>query len=145
MKFIRIVLKVLPFTYMSFIWLLSSKPADAYIEFRVYDGFIKESLHLVEFGILYGLFVLYFLVDGKLTMKTSIFSAIVASMWGLIDEIHQSFVPYRSADVIDLVKDVIGVIVGFIIVHFSYIKRKNRLGAWMDRLAFTVNKERKQF
>lgn len=142
MKIMRLIIKVLPFIYMGLIWLLSSKPADAYVTFRAYDGLIKESLHLVEFGILYGLFVLFFLVDGKLTIKTSVFSAIVASLWGVTDEIHQYFVPYRSATVIDVVKDIIGVVACYLIVHFSYIKKKNKLGIWMDQFAKVVNRGR---
>ena len=32
---------------------------------------------------------------------------LILALYGLTDEIHQSFVPYRSATVIDLVKDVL--------------------------------------
>lgn len=134
MKLLRFLIKIAPFCYMLFIWYLSSQPADQVVEFKVYDSFIKESLHLVEFGILYFLFVFSFLIDGKLTKKTSIFVAIVSCLWGVIDEIHQSFVPYRSATFIDVVKDVIGVLVGYWIVHRSYILKKNKLGKLMERV-----------
>jgi len=132
MRLLGLLIKLLPILYMGLIWLLSSKPADAYVTFKVYDGLIKESLHLVEFGALYALLALSFLIDGNLTKKTSILSAVVATFWGLLDEIHQYFVPYRSATVIDFVKDVIGVTIGYWIVHVSYIVKKNKFGLLMD-------------
>ncbi|NQD68647.1 hypothetical protein HP456_22325, partial [Bacillus haikouensis] len=57
---LKYVLTAAPFLYMMLIWILSSNPDDAVIRFpdNTVDRFIKESLHLIEFAILYGLFVL---------------------------------------------------------------------------------------
>lgn len=135
MKIFRWVLKVIPFLYMGLIWFLSSKPADAYVRFSYADSLIKESMHLIEFAILYVLFVLFLAVDGKLTKKANWISAVVACLYGLTDEIHQFFVPYRSCTVIDLIKDVTGVTVCFIIVYRGYFLHKNRVGSWLTRLS----------
>lgn len=134
MKLFRWAFSIAPFLYMGLIWLLSSKPSDAYVRFSFADSIIKESLHLVEFAILYVLFVLFFAAHGKLTKKANVFSAIVSCLYGLTDEIHQSFVPYRSATIIDLVKDVIGVTVCYIIVYRGYFLQKNRVGRLLERL-----------
>lgn len=119
---------------MGLIWIMSSMPADAVVNFSVADNLIKESLHLVEFAILYLLFVLFLLVDGKLSLRSNLIVALIACLWGLTDEIHQSFVPYRSATVIDLVKDVIGVAVCYWIVHRSFLAGENKLGRAMKRV-----------
>lgn len=119
-------IRFLPFVYMMMIWMMSSMPANAIVELphSSTDRFIKESLHLVEFAILYLLLVAAHLTTGKFSLRWSIIFAVIASLYGLVDEIHQSFVPARSATVIDVVKDVIGVIVAAYFVHRSYHKHK---------------------
>jgi len=53
----------------------------------------------------------------------------VAILYGLVDEIHQSFMPYRSATVIDFVKDTLGVLVLSHFMHHAYFSGKfTRLG-----------------
>jgi VanZ family protein len=98
---------------MTLIWTLSGLPHNAVVELpdSAVDRFIKESLHLVEFGILYVLLVLAALTADRLTPALNAFLAIFACFYGILDEIHQSFVPYRSATLIDAVKDITGVLV----------------------------------
>ncbi|MCM3707293.1 MULTISPECIES: VanZ family protein [Cytobacillus] len=110
---VKWIIRVLPFLYMVLIWILSSMPADAVVELPdlAVDRFIKESMHLIEFGILYVLLVLAVLTAVKLTPGVNILLAVLACFYGIFDEIHQSFVPYRSATVIDVIKDITGVAV----------------------------------
>jgi VanZ family protein len=124
--FMKKVLWILPLAYMALIWTLSSFPADEFVALPdlSLDRIIKESLHLVEFGILYLLFALALYGNGQLTKKTSLIFALIACLYGALDEIHQSFVPYRSATWIDLVKDVIGVTVASYFVNRFYLKTK---------------------
>jgi VanZ family protein len=125
------ILRILPVLYMAAIWILSSNPSDAVVELpnQGVDRFIKESLHLVEFGILYVLLVLAALTTGRFTPLLSFAFMGTAILWGLIDEIHQSFVPSRSATVIDFVKDVIGVLAASHFIHHAYFSGKfDRLG-----------------
>ncbi|MDQ0162598.1 VanZ family protein [Bacillus alveayuensis] len=120
------VITVLPFIYMGFIWYLSSQPADAVIETPFpFDDVLKESLHLVEFGLLYWFFVLMLAVQQKLTAKTSMVAALISVLYGLIDEIHQAFVPSRSSTFIDFVKDTIGVAVSFYMMKVWYFQKRN--------------------
>ena len=88
------------------------------------DDFIKESLHLVEFAILYFLFVVALGFNGKLTLRTSLIVALISCMYGAIDEIHQSFYPYRSASWFDLLKDCIGVAAVWGHIRYHYFHRK---------------------
>ena len=118
------ILKILPLAYMILIWFLSSNPSDAVVTFSVnayYDAFIKESLHLVEFGILYVLWALAFLSRGELTRKQNLTAVAIAILYGLLDEYHQYFVPARSATFIDLTKDWIGVGVAWLIINKTRI------------------------
>ena len=128
------VLRILPFAYMAAIWIMSSLPANALVELpdEGVDRFLKESLHLVEFGILYILLVLAALTTGRFTAVLSFAFMGVAITYGLLDEIHQSFVPYRSATVIDFVKDVIGVLAASHFIHHAYFSGKfARLGRFL--------------
>jgi VanZ family protein len=124
-------LRILPIAYMAAIWIMSSNPSDALVELpnQGIDRFIKESLHLVEFGILYVLLVLAALTTGRFTPGLSFAFMGVAVLYGLLDEIHQSFVPARSATVIDFTKDVIGVLAASHFIHHAYFSGKfPRLG-----------------
>ncbi|EIJ80336.1 hypothetical protein PB1_08242 [Bacillus methanolicus PB1] len=126
MKIVGWLIRILPFAYMVLIWNLSSMPDDAVIElpFSSLDRFIKESLHLVEFAILYVLFVIAFLTTGRFTVKRNLFCLVIACLFGITDEIHQSFVPYRSATIIDGVKDITGVSVFYYFVYQAYFKNR---------------------
>jgi VanZ family protein len=137
-KFIRYTLTTLPFLYMIAIWIMSSLPDNAVVELpdSYWDRMIKESLHLIEFGLLYLFFVSALVVNGKLTPKWSLIAAVLAGLYGITDEIHQSFVPYRSSTMIDVVKDIIGVTAAYFHVKFHYFKRKksllNKLEGWSE-------------
>ncbi|MEH7379374.1 VanZ family protein [Bacillus sp. JJ1533] len=141
--FLRFLLLIAPFLYMIFIFILSSLPSDAIVDTPFsWDQAFKESLHLIEFGILYGLWVLFFLVQGKFTPKVSILAAVLSIAYGFSDELHQYFVPYRSATVIDLIKDTIGVLVLFSIVKVSYFGEKlPRFKKFLQRVEGLNNKK----
>jgi VanZ family protein len=115
----RRVLWLLPLIYMAIIWIMSSLPHDTFVELpdSATDRFIKESLHLVEFAILYLLFVIVALINKQLTLTTNLVFAVIACLYGVTDEIHQYFVPARSATLIDVVKDVTGVVISFYFVR----------------------------
>ncbi|WP_428910083.1 VanZ family protein [Niallia sp. Krafla_26] len=126
---LKIILRVLPLLYMIVIFILSSMPADAVVELPRWDSLIKESLHLVEFGILYILLFLAALTIKEVSPRLNLILILISSLYGLSDEVHQYFVPYRSATVIDLIKDVIGVLVASWIVFGAYQrKRFHKLG-----------------
>lgn len=118
---VKSIIRILPFLYMALIWILSSLPHNAVVELpdSAVDRFIKESLHLVEFGILYLLLVLAALTASRLTPALNILLAVLAGFYGILDEIHQSFIPYRSATLIDAIKDITGVLAGWYFVDRS--------------------------
>ncbi len=46
--------------------------------------------------------------------KTAVFLVLSAVLWGCLDEIHQSFVPYRSIEIGDVLADTAGVVLAVI-------------------------------
>lgn len=115
---------------MSLIWYLSSYPSDAIIDTGLsFDAALKEGLHLVEFGILYELWIIAFFTWGKVGARKNIIAVFIAVSYGFIDELHQYFVPFRSATVIDLVKDVLGVMIAaYLFKRYYWGKKDTRLG-----------------
>ena len=51
-----------------------------------------------------------------------ILSVLLSSLYGISDEIHQYFVPYRDADLMDVLADMLGGIMGVYI--YQAIARK---------------------
>ena len=108
---IYIFLQILPLLYMGCIWYLSGRPSDAVIVLGFYDAMIKESLHLVEFAILYGLVVLALLARSELSPAGTRLAVMISVVYAFVDEFHQFFIPSRSASLVDLLKDTLGIAV----------------------------------
>lgn len=127
----KLFFRILPFIYMMVIWLQSShfNPESIhslahYLDMKIIllMGMGLELGHLFEFGFLYVLIIIAFLTFGKLNHRLEFIALVVSIMYGLIDEIHQAYVPFRSASYSDLAKDIIGVIVFWFILHKNYFK-----------------------
>jgi VanZ family protein len=121
----KIVIRILPLLYMAAVFYQSSLPSDHFVKLADsrLDSNIKESLHLIEFAILYVLLVLALLTrTKKLTPALNIACAVFAALYGISDEIHQSFYPYRSASLFDFVKDIIGISVCFYFISGALFK-----------------------
>lgn len=130
---IRLLSIAAPVVYMIAIWIMSGLPHDTIMNLpnNTVDRFLKEALHLVEFAILYVLIIYAFLANGRLTPFISLAAALFSSFYGLADEIHQAFVPYRSATLIDAIKDITGIFIAFTMVKYMYFEKNSRIGRWM--------------
>lgn len=72
--------------------------------------FVDKVLHFAAYGILG---ILFFRAYQTLRIRDNIrllmvLSVVSASLYGISDEIHQSFVPFREAEVADVIADTIG-------------------------------------
>lgn len=134
---LRNLIRISPFLYMGLIWFLSSHPSDAIIDTGLsFDSLLKEALHIIEFAILYTLLIMAILTFGKLSSRTNKFAALWAIAYGFTDELHQYFVPSRSATLIDLVKDTVGVLVVYYLVKKYYFNaRDNKISIMVHKLA----------
>lgn len=131
-------LVILPIIYMILIWVQSSyfDPSSIYsltnkirMEILLIIGTLFEMLHLLQFGILYLLLIIASLSFGKLTKRIEYVTIVVALLYGVLDEIHQIFVPFRSFSIVDLIKDVVGILIVYLIIHRCYFsKRRTKIG-----------------
>ncbi len=108
----RLVLAWLPAAlYMLLIWWLSSQSltiSTANFPFR------DKGVHATEYGVL-GVFLAHALSGtfaGLTRARLWLWSVALTVLFGMSDEIHQAFVPGRSADVLDLAADAVGALLG---------------------------------
>lgn len=143
----RSLIAMLPIIYMSLIWIqssyfnlesLSTLSSQISLQVILFFGIILELAHLFEFGILYLLFIFVFLAFGRLTHWKEVLAVTLAITYGVIDEVHQMYVPYRSASVVDLVKNTVGIVVVYWIIHKHYfVKTQSGLARAMRRVTQT--------
>jgi polysaccharide biosynthesis protein VpsQ len=127
--------------YMAFIWIQSSYfDPESLVGFRsslsqfvfLLIGASLEFAHLFQFGLLYLCIVIVFLSFSRLRTWHEVTAAVIALAYGIVDEIHQLYVPFRSFSIGDLLKDTIGIIVFWWVVHRSYFyKKSSKLGRWL--------------
>ena len=89
------------------LWILSSRSALSVIKGPL--GFDKL-LHFSAYAALSAAAGLWFSPESRLTRPMLVFliCAAVASGYGIIDELHQYFVPGRSCSIFDWVADILG-------------------------------------
>ena len=77
-------------------------------------GFLLQDklLHGMAYAALGGLLVPGFRGAGRSALAALLLAVGVSSLYGATDEIHQSFVPGRTADVLDWVADTLGAALG---------------------------------
>jgi hypothetical protein len=140
----RFCLTLLPILYMYFIWWQSShfNPESIFQLANILPLFILyilgaafEMAHLFEFGLLYLLLIILVLSYGSLTHNKEKICFVAALFFGLIDEIHQIFVPFRTFSIVDFIKDAIGIIFVWHTIHKNYFN----IGKMLKRITTTLN------
>jgi VanZ family protein len=74
-------------------------------------GGLDFFLHTVEYGIL-GLLLSWALVNSGVTRRLVLYVFLTGLFYGMTDELHQYFVPQRTASLIDLTADGLGALLG---------------------------------
>lgn len=98
--------------FMALIWMLSSFDLGAVRLSAIPFG--DKGVHAIEYGLL-GFLVAHAASrtwPHRGLMRTMPFAVFVTVLFGLLDEIHQAFVPGRSSEVLDLVADFVGALSG---------------------------------
>lgn len=88
--------------YAANLWLLSSRPGRGPLPVNAYV------LHFFGYGAFGALIWAGLAAPGRSGMRTALLAAALAGAYGVIDEVHQSFVPGRSADPLDAAADLAG-------------------------------------
>jgi VanZ family protein len=87
--------------------------------------FVDKVLHFVAYGIMG---ILFYRAYQTLRIKDNIqmlmlLSVVSASLYGLSDEIHQYFVPFRDAEVTDVIADIFGAVCGVYLYQLLVVSR----------------------
>ena len=100
--------------YMLLIWVLSSMPQQFKVDFI---PFRDKGIHFVEYGALAALLAHAMRGTWPEWRFRGVFFASwsITVLWGLLDEIHQAFVPGRVPDVRDVIADAMGGLLGAVI------------------------------
>ncbi len=119
----RVLFFVPAVLYYALIFYLSSKSYEVEVNILFFD----KGIHIVEFAIL-GFFLSFGCFQSiKLSFKGNvIFILATGILLGSLDEWHQSFVPLRNSDVLDIVADTTGIFIGLLIYVYltRLVKRK---------------------
>jgi VanZ family protein len=112
-------------SYMLLIWVLSSMPGSFRFDFV---PFRDKGVHFVEYGVL-GVLLAHAVRGSWPAWRLPVIflaSWSVTTFWGLLDEIHQAFVPGRVADVRDVIADAIGGLLG-VAIYLAVRRSPQRL------------------
>lgn len=108
--------------YMALIWVLSSFPLLLPVG---PVPFHDKGLHFVEYGVL-GVLSARAMLKSRYPISERaalLIALLVTAVWGLVDEIHQAFVPNRHADWRDVLADWIGALLGVALVRLLHRRR----------------------
>lgn len=122
-RFVRYQLPV--YLWLVLIFTLSALPGDSPPDIFPIPHLDKIA-HLIEYGILgFLLFRAFSRAENLRWRCHSLCWTLVTGIgWALSDEFHQWFVPGRSADIVDVAVDVVGVGVGITIYHIDLFGRR---------------------
>ena len=104
---------MLPLAWAALIFALTSVPGNAVPDVGVHSA--DKLAHIVLYAILGALATRAMWGDAR-PLVVVVIAAAGASLFGALDEVHQSIVPGRSADMMDWVADSIGGLTGAVAV-----------------------------
>lgn len=97
-----------PILWASVIFTFSSFPTVQTTQFFLGDFLLKKSAHLIEYGI-FSILIYRALVNSRIEKKKAMWYAIISAiLYGMSDELHQSFIFGRTATVRDVLIDTTG-------------------------------------
>ncbi len=109
-----------PLLWMAIIFYFSSFPRVIVIRNSLYAFLFYKTLHVIEYAILYFLLfrAFYSLSKEKLSLSDRfIFAVLIAILYSLSDEIHQTFVPNREGRLQDVFIDTGGILIMYIYIR----------------------------
>ena len=115
---ISFISKAVSFLFAVLIFAFSSIPyAQAPFEFRFGDKLAHLLLYLLFSVPLF--FSFYTSVKVFWQKYAYLFALVIGTVYGLLDELHQGFVPGRQKDVFDFLADLAGTLLGLFIIWLS--------------------------
>ena len=118
------ILRWLPaVTMMILIFIASGTPGDEVPTFEGIDFIIKKGGHMIGYAMLAIACYLAAYGANRNRVRSSVLSLCLAVTYAASDEYHQSFIPGRSATVMDVGIDSAGAIAGVILMNFMIRRR----------------------
>lgn len=119
---------LLVIVWCGFIFFLSSKPGLA-VAAGYWDFATRKPAHVLVYLILFILLfnALSFSFNNLKNPNLIIVSFALTVLYGISDEIHQSFVPLREGKVLDIIFDVLGAVIGSYIIWSLQVKTLPKL------------------
>jgi VanZ family protein len=106
--------------YMTLIFYLSSLPhPDEELPKFLFEKLGDKFLHVIEYAVLAVLCYRAFRrAAGPFAAEyAALFAIVTASLFGATDEVHQAFVPFRTATWLDWAADTVGATIGAVAAH----------------------------
>jgi VanZ family protein len=116
--------KALPFLpaalYYGLIFFVSSRPLKLDVSLPNFDKLAHGAAYgLLGFLLAFGFFKLL-----RFSLKTKLGGVILTGViLGILDEIHQIFVPGRTPDPLDVAADAVGIVLGLILFRLIFQKK----------------------
>ena len=107
--------------YAGLIFVLSSLPnPEKALPGLLFQLLSDKSLHAVEYAVLGGLCYRAFRwgTNDALAQRALVLAIVASSLYGLSDEVHQSFVPLRESSWLDGVADTVGSAAGAVLARW---------------------------
>lgn len=110
---------------MGVIFILSAQPTLPHHPDTLLDLILKKAAHMIEYGIL--AFLLWWAFSrgrGTFSHSALVTAFVVSVLYAASDEYHQTFVPGRNGNPVDVGVDTVGALVALLIVGSLGRKRR---------------------
>ena len=113
----RVLAWLPPVLWAGFIFFVSAQPKETFVKLGLSGLLLSIGGHLVVYFVLMSLLVLALRLGSDAPQKWAYaLSFLLVALYGLSDEYHQSFVPGRTATIVDWIVDLIGAGIAWIVL-----------------------------
>lgn len=97
--------------------MLSAQPVIPGAEVVAVDFTLKKTGHIIIYGIFYYLIYRSLKTDNRHIWQISLLSFIIAILYAMSDEYHQTLVPGRTGTIKDIGYDTLGMLISWLYIH----------------------------
>jgi VanZ family protein len=115
------------FVWLAFVEVLTSLPGSALPSLSDFPPWADKVVHFGMYGML-GVLLARVGVLENWSRRRLVLTAVMVSLFGVLDELHQLFIPGRDAEVGDWLADTLGSASGFAVLLWV---AGTRWGAWL--------------
>ncbi|MEJ2348073.1 MAG: VanZ family protein [Patescibacteria group bacterium] len=122
------------FAWSLVIFFFSSLPTAPVSKVYWREFVTKKSAHIFEYGVFGTLMYRALKESGVKKREAGVYSIILAILYGISDEFHQSFTPGRDSRIRDVFFDTIGATLAIYLIWKLLPKAPKKLKIWAERL-----------